>query len=83
MDAFESWQLTPKQDNYPCTGLKYVGSTFFQPLVFHVCRILKGSGMHVLDTHERDYYKVPTAKIDVSLSASEHVRPPFSTFYYY
>jgi hypothetical protein len=28
---------------------------------------------HILDTHLKDFYKAPTAKIDVSLSTSDKV----------
>ena len=33
------------------------------------------SPYHVLDTHKADFYKHPTAKIDVALSDSATVRP--------
>ena len=41
-------------------------------MALKTCQLL--SSLYVIDTHKANYYKDPTAKIDVSLSNSEMVR---------
>jgi hypothetical protein len=81
----QQWRTCEKEDALQVTDLAYMKSVLklnlkyestLQNLAFKVCQSLSVGliGRHVLDTHSKNFYKHPTAKIDVSLSASDMVR---------